>query len=56
MNSVEKGGPADKAGIESGDIIIKVDGRDVRRSSELPRIIAAVKPGTKITLTVWRKG
>ncbi len=56
VNSVEKGGPADKGGIESGDIIIKVDGRDVRSSSELPRIIAAVKPGTKITLTVWRKG
>jgi len=56
VNSVEKGGPADKGGIESGDIIIKVDGRDVRSSNELPRIIAAVKPGTKITLTVWRKG
>ncbi len=56
VNSVEKGGPADKGGVESGDIIIKVDGRDVRSSSELPRIIAAVKPGTKITLTVWRKG
>jgi len=56
VNSVEKGGPADKGGVEAGDIIVKVDGRDVRSSSELPRIIAAVKPGTKITLSVWRKG
>ncbi len=56
VNSVEKSGPAEKGGVEAGDIIIKVDGRDVRSSSELPRIITAIKPGTKITLTVWRKG
>jgi serine protease Do len=56
VNSVEKGGPADKAGIESGDIIVKADGRTVNTSSELPRIITQVKPGTKVTLQVWRKG
>jgi serine protease Do len=56
VNAVEKGGPAEKAGVESGDIIVKVDGRDVHNSVELPRIITAVKPGTKVTLTVWRKG
>ncbi len=56
VNSVEKGGPAEKAGIESGDIIIKADGRTVNTSSELPRIITQVKPGSKITLQVWRKG
>ncbi len=56
VNGVEKDAPAGKAGIEIGDIIIKVDGRDVKTSNELPRIISAVRPGTKITLTVWRKG
>jgi serine protease Do len=56
INSVEKGGPADKAGVESGDIIVKVDGRDVKNSAELPRIITAVRPGSKVLLTVWRKG
>jgi len=56
VNSVEKAGPADKGGVEAGDIILKVDGRDVRSSTELPRIITMVKPGTKVTLTVWRKG
>jgi serine protease Do len=56
VNSVEKGGPAEKAGIESGDIILKVDGRSVSTSSELPRIITQVKPGAKITVQVWRKG
>ena len=56
VNSVEKDGPAAKAGVEAGDIIVKVDGRDVHSSNDLPRIITAVRPGTKVTLTVWRKG
>jgi serine protease Do len=56
VNSVERDGPAAKAGVESGDIIIKVDNRDVRSSNDLPRIITAVRPGTSVRLTVWRKG
>src|SRR5207249_2317296 len=56
VNSVEKGGPAEKAGVESGDIILKVDGKSVISSSELPRIITQIRPGTKINLQVWRKG
>jgi serine protease Do len=56
VNGVEKDGPSAKAGVESGDIILKVDGRDVHSSNDLPRIITAIRPGTKITLTVWRKG
>ena len=56
VNGVEKGGPAAKAGVEVGDIIVKADGKDVRTSNELPRIITAVRPGNKIPLTVWRKG
>jgi serine protease Do len=56
VNSVEKGGPADKAGVESGDIILKAEGRTVNSSSELPRIITQIRPGSKITLQVWRKG
>ncbi len=56
VNSVEKGGPADKAGVEAGDIITKVDGREVKNSAELPRIITVVRPGSKVTLSIWRKG
>ena len=56
VNSVAKGGPADKAGIEPGDIILKFDGRAVTSNSDLPRIVAGVKPGSKTTATVWRKG
>ena len=56
VNSVEKGGPAEKAGVEPGDIIIKVDGRDVVSSNVLPRIVTQVPPGKKVVLTVWRGG
>jgi len=56
VDSVERGGPAEKAGVEAGDIILKVDGREVSSSSALPRIITTVRPGSKVTLTVWRKG
>jgi len=56
VNSVEKDGPSAKAGVEAGDIILKVDGRDVKQSNDLPRIITSVRPGTKVTLSVWRKG
>ena len=55
VNGVERDGPAAKAGIEVGDIILKADGKDVKSSNELPRIISAVRPGSKIALTVWRK-
>ncbi len=56
VNGVEKDGPAAKAGIEVGDIIVKADGRDVKSSNELPRIITAIRPGSRTTITVWRKG
>jgi serine protease Do len=56
VNSVEKGGPADKAGIQASDVIIKFDNKEVINSTELPRVVAATKPGTKVTVQVWRKG
>jgi len=56
VNGIEKDGPAAKAGVEVGDIILKVDGKDVRNSQELPRVITMVRPGTKVNLSIWRKG
>jgi serine protease Do len=56
VNSVEKGGPADKAGVEVSDIIIKFDGKSVNNSSDLPRIVGATRPGSKVVIQVWRKG
>ena len=56
VNAVEKGGPADKAGVEVSDIIVKFDGKAVTSSSDLPRIVGATRPGSKASLQVWRKG
>ncbi len=52
VNAVEKGGPAEKAGVETGDIILKFDGKPVSTSSELPRIVGNTKPGSKAKITV----
>ena len=56
VNSVEKGSPADKAGVEASDIIVKFDGKPVESSSDLPRIVGATRPGAKVDLEVLRKG
>lgn len=56
VTSIEKNGPAEKAGIEAGDIILKFDGKAVGQSSDLPRLVGSTRPGTKSTLEVWRKG
>ena len=54
--NVEKGGPAEKAGLESSDIILKFDSKEVKTSTDLPRLVGAVKPGSRANLQVWRKG
>jgi serine protease Do len=56
VRGVETDGPADKAGVEAGDIIIKFDGKKVEKSSDLPRMVGGTKPGVKSTLTVFRRG
>jgi serine protease Do len=56
VNSVEKGSPADKAGIEATDIIVTFDGKAVEGSSDLPRIVGSTRPGSQVPLEVWRKG
>jgi serine protease Do len=56
VRNVEPGGPAEKAGVEVGDIIQKFDGRDIERSSDLPRIVGNTKPGSQVAMAVWRRG
>ena len=56
VTGVETGAPADKAGVEAGDIIVKFDGKPIEKSSDLPRIVGGIKPGTKSTVTVFRRG
>jgi serine protease Do len=54
VSSVDAGGPADKAGLKPEDVILSVNGRRIERSSEVPSLIAAVKPGTAADLEIWR--
>ena len=54
--AVEKGSPAERGGVESSDIITKVNGKPVDAQSDLPRFVAAIRPGSKADLEVWRKG
>jgi serine protease Do len=56
VSSVEKDGPAAKAGLKAGDVLLGVNGRSVERSSEVPPLVAAVKPGAKARFEVWRDG
>lgn len=56
IQRVEPGGPAEKGGLEAGDIILKFNGTPIEKSSDLPRLVGATKPGTRGTLTIWRKG
>ncbi|NYT85539.1 Do family serine endopeptidase [Pollutimonas harenae] len=56
VSNVEKDGPADKAGIRSGDVIITFDGKDIKHMTDLPRIVGATKPDSRVDMEVWRKG
>ncbi|WP_372526817.1 DegQ family serine endoprotease [Piscinibacter sp.] len=56
VRSVESGGPADKAGVEAGDIITKFEGRTIERAADLQRIVGGTKPGSKASLQVFRRG
>ncbi len=56
VRSVESGSAAEKAGIEGGDVITKFDGKPIERAIELRRMAAAARPGSKVTVQVFRRG
>jgi serine protease Do len=54
VSTVEKDGPAARAGVEPGDVILKLNGEAINDSSELPVKVASVSPGTSVELEIWR--
>lgn len=56
IRSVESGSPAEKGGVELGDILMRFDGKEIEKSSDLPRIVGNTKPGSKVSVQVYRKG
>ena len=56
VSNVEQGGPADKAGVQAGDVITKFNGSDVKKWSDLPRLVGQTKPESDSPLEVWRRG
>ena len=56
VTGVESGSPAEKAGVEAGDIIVRFEGKPIERIADLPRLVGNTKPGTKSTVTVFRRG
>ncbi|MCX9156217.1 DegQ family serine endoprotease [Niveibacterium sp. 24ML] len=54
VSQVENDGPAAKAGVEPGDVILAVNGKEVKESGDLPRLIGDEKPGDKVRLQLWR--
>ena len=56
ISSVESGSPAAQAGLESGDVILSLNGTEIQSSNELPPLVAGIRPGNAAKLQIWRKG
>lgn len=56
VSAVEAGSPADKAGVEAGDVITRFDGKAIDKVADLPRLVGNTKPGTKSVISVFRRG
>ncbi|HEX2541219.1 MAG TPA: Do family serine endopeptidase [Caldimonas sp.] len=56
VTTVEPGGPAQRAGVLPGDVILSFDGKPVTDATELPRMVAQAKPGRDVPVEVWRDG
>lgn len=56
VSRIESGTPAEKAGLEAGDVILRFDGKLIESQTDLPRLVGATKPGSRVPMQVWRKG
>ena len=54
--TVERGGPADRAGIATGDVIVRVGEREVRHAQDVAGVVIGREPGTHVTMVVMRNG
>ena len=56
ISDVQEGSPAEKSGLQVSDVILQFDGKAVENSGDLPRLVGAIRPGSKVPVKVWRKG
>ena len=56
VSDVTSGGPAEKAGIRSGDVIVAFNGKEIRDEHDLPQIVASIKPGKTLDVRLLREG
>jgi serine protease Do len=54
VSSVEHGGPADRAGVKPGDVILALNGQPIQAETQLPVRVASLMPGSTVRLTLWR--
>ncbi len=55
VSNVNPNGPSKKAGVESGDVILKFNDEEINKMSDLPRIVAEADVGSTASLEIWRK-
>jgi serine protease Do len=56
VGMVEADGPGAKAGIKAGDVILKIDGKEIETSAQVPMLVSSAKPGAALDIEVWRNG
>jgi serine protease Do len=56
VRGIEAGAPAAMSGIEVGDVIVKINDREIEKTIDLTRTISDIKPGNRVKIQVWRKG
>ncbi|HNQ03303.1 MAG TPA: DegQ family serine endoprotease [Thiobacillaceae bacterium] len=56
VSMVENGSPAERAGMKAGDVILALNGTAIQSAQELPPVVAALQPGAKAVLEIWRNG